>query len=1477
MRLDILGMLILLIFLLCGTCAQETDDAQVKERYESEDMSGAGVDDASNEEGGDGGAESRYEMEELDKDDARNTSMEGDTKSVILINPSRLYDRVKELHDMLAHHRLYYDLLSRQDFHVIVDEVTRLPQYFSDLPFHDATLAPDSREAQPFDSYYVKEKDKVPVNPSLFKSVYKLHQQLSQAEPLVHNAASALQEVIPQYHLDEDAAMDMIHELLPQPGVQMEVADFEPLTIPPSNSSSSPSVNPHSSEHRIDTSTSSQSSIPVTNSPITNPQATPMPIESTVSISPFGVPNGDEKPVETIVSSGPSVNRNEIIHEISESLSNQINMTQNKTDLPSGNVASDSKPLNPTSSQIRGNSGMKDIQEISPSTFWWRPPFGNIPVGLLPLHNNRTQSTSDATTQRPLPITDWVVNPDESEPFDDDLLKTNEQTNPGEEQEKLSFTQTKTVNIIETSPLHLGNYFSLRHPPQGGFLVPVDEDFTPEPSSTGFALHNVPTLNDMSSEYGQQISLIRTPTLSVQLQETPSEPLEVQPLLTVKDSLFHPSLFSMHAPVGTIQSPQITEVSNSHQQSQTVSSLFSRPEEFSTMFSFLSPSTSSTANLISVGSEPSIHPSLLSSLPLLSKPQEDIIDKLNSIPSHGSLYHDLETPVMDKKIENAKMPIELETEVPTTASLSVPTHLSQDSNHPFLSRVSAMQDSQSPLSLDEQDLKSQSSSVWQMHEQKDSGNGTSLSQSALEMILSMHQSLTTQSPSETPLSNKGHIGMNFSKKWTNLSSIHQDFDISSQADTEAPWMYQGLASFSQGTLEEDSPQMYSSTERLQPGQRPPSFASHYQNASSSADSDVSAESHYDISVSIVSRNKDNSNEDSDQGAPTINNHAELFSTIPAYVTTETQNEDIHLGSHPQQIIDSDYYTYDDYYYYDNYNYYDYPAYQAQAPIRGRAENSPPNIEVSLDISKIPGAVLVSTEGQEVQESVPEAASRSTLRPPPRRPALRPRPRPDANNSIRQSIGNNLRPRPNRPFFRPIPSRTSSNNPLGFPRRPTTTTPPPPQAIDRLSLLMSQGGTTVPPITSTTRSGPTRQQLQDALQLLVALQENFNEESTSRPPATQSPVSASIINLPNPQSSGTGFQVSLSQRVSGQNQQFEASVGEPVYPPAPPPLPGPPGPIPVPSGVLTGAPNPGITNRPGAPAPNPYPGYRPGSFSPFTHGYQGYPSSQYPYPPNQYPYYPPYPPYPYPYPYPPSNNGCRGGGASTSTSTGPGSAAAAAAAGGGCGGGSTSTSTSVGQSAGAVPGSVSVGGGGGAPANPSPPAAPQQSVVSAPAPPPRDPAPPAPSSTRAPPFSISFGTGSTTTEAPAVSQEEYNHVISALHTLMSYLNRTTTQSRDEAPAPPAPPPPPSQVVALPAPNILYYPVPTSRPRTTTSRPIARPFLHHLDILLARPAGPRPPAPPPRVPGVSLPQNLPYGGHIGQGQHGQLEAVRPCTAC
>ncbi|XP_047470881.1 mucin-17-like isoform X2 [Penaeus chinensis] len=1415
MQLGILGMLTLLIFLLCSTCAQETDDAQVKEPFESEkNMPGAGVEDASDK---DGGARSHYEVEETD----------------ILINPSRLYNRVKELYDMLAHHRLYYDLLSRQDFHVIVDEVTHLPQYFSDLAFQDADLTPDSREAQPFDLDYVKAKVKVPVNPSLFKSVYKLHQQLNQVEPLVHNAASALQEVIPQYHLDEAAAMDMIHELLPQLGVQMEeVGDLVPLTTPPTSISSSLSVTFHSSEHNIPTSTSSQSSVPITKSPMANPQATPMPMESTVSTSPFVVPNVNEKTVETIRNIVSSVNRSEAIHEISQILSNQTDMTQNKTDMPPGNVASHSKqPSYATNYQIGGNSGIKIIQEINPSMFWWRPPFGNIPVGLLPLHNNRTQDASDATTQRPSPITDWVVNPDESEPFDDDLRNTKEQSNPVEEQENLSFTPTNTVNIIETSPLYLGNHFSLRHPPQGGFLIPADEDFTPEPSSTGFELQNVPAINGMSLEHGQQISLVRTPTLPAQLQETPSEPLKVKPILTVKDSLFRPSLFSMHAPVGTIQSSQIAEVSNKHQQP---------PEAFSNMFSFLSPSTTSPVNVITVESEPSA----AHMFPSPSKPQEDVTDELNDFPS---LHYNLETT------EDDTMPVNHETEVSTTAPMitlsvlpdehfPVPTHSPQDSNQLFLSRVQDMHNLQSPLSLAEQDLKSQSSSVWEVHEQKDTGNRTSLTQSALEI---MHQSLTTQGPSKAPLANKGHIGMvNFFKEWNKFSIIHQDSDIPSQAGTEAPSIHQNISSFSQGT--------------------------HFGENDSGAD--VNADSHYDINVSIAFGNRDNFNEDTDQA---INNYAEVFSTIPvdATTTSEPQSVDVHLNSHPHQITDSDYYTYNDYYYYDNYNYYDYQGYEEQAPIRGRAENSPPDIEISLDISKIPGAVPVSTEDQDLQESVPEAASRSTLRPPPRRPALRPRPRPEVNNSIRQSTGNTLRPHPNRPFSRPIPSRTNSNNPLGFPRRPTTTTPPPPQAIDRLSLLMSQGGTTVPPITSTTRGGPTRQQLQDALQLLVALQENFNEESTSRPPVTQSPVSASIINLPNPQNSGTGFQVSLSQRVSGQNQQFEASVGEPVYPPAPPPFPGPPGPIPVPSGVLTGAPYSGITNRPGAPVPNPYPGYGPGSFSPFAHGYPGYPSSQYPYPPNQYPYYPPYPPYPYPYPQ--SHNGCRGGGASTSTSTGPGSAAAAAAAGGGCGGGSTSTSTSVGQSAGAAPGSVSVGGG--TPTNPSPAAAPQHNMFSAPAPPPRDPAPPAPPSTRPPPFSISFGTGSTTTEAPAVSQEEYNSVVSALHTLMSYLNRTNTQSRDEVPAPPAPPPPPSRVVALPAPNILYYPVPASRPRTTTSRPIARPFLHHLDILLARPAGPRPPAPPPRPPGVSLPQNLPYGGHIGQGQHGQLEAVRPCVAC
>ncbi|XP_042859947.1 uncharacterized protein LOC122245887 isoform X2 [Penaeus japonicus] len=1352
MRLGILGMLTL-FFLLCFACAQATEDVQVKEQFASSDkiLDAGDTDDekASNEDGDDEPFENLHEREEIDKEDVRNSSMESDTNSAILINPSRLYGRVKDLHDMLTQHRVYYDLLSRQDFHVIVNEVTQLPQYFSDLAFDEATLGPDSREAQPFTSDFVNATDKVPVKSALFKSVYKLHHQLSQAEPLIHTAASALQEILPQYHLNEDAAMDMIHELLPQPGVQMEeVGDPATLISPPTSSAPSLPITTHSSGHNIPTSTLSQPSVFVTKSPMSNPQATPAPLKTTFS-SPFEVSNTAERPIEAIGNTGPSLNSSEVVHEIDQILSNQTNIT--KADMPQSNAATDSKhPSHATSHKSRGNSSIHDIPEIDPSVLWWRPSLSNIPVGLLPSHNNRTQSNSDATTKSPSPIIDWVVNPDQPEPFDD-VLKENEHAIPEEEREKIPSSQTKTVTIIETAPHFFGTDFNVGHPSEGSFLVPADDVFSPEPSLTGFELHNVAALSGMSSKNGPQVSLIRTPALTASLPETQSESLKVKPLLSVKENLFHPSLFSAQTPF------------------------------------------------------------------------------------------------------------------------------------PF--RLPVPQVFQSPLFLAEQDLKPQESNAWQMHEQKHTGNGTSLPESALEMIQMMRQSLTTDRPSEMSFFNSGHAGMmNFLNEWAYPSKIHQESNTLSQADTEVSSIHQSMDSSSQGIPEEDS-----NPEGLQPGRHPPIFAFHYQpqasrNASSSTNPDLNSSTdlpeinQYDINITVAVGEKDSESEQLGQVTPTINSHAETFSNIPEAMTTTTklQSADIHLNI---QSTDPDYVAYDNYYYYDysDYYYYDYPIYQEQEPIRARAENSSPDNEVPLNISKIPGAVPVVTEDQDVHELEPEASSRSTLRPPPRRPALRPRPRPDVNNNIRQSIGNNLRPRPNRPIFRPVPSRTNPNNPLGFPRRPTTTTLPPPQAIDRLSLLMSQGGTTLPPITPATRRGPTRQQLQDALQLLVALQDDFNKESISGPPATQSPLPVPIINLPNSQGSGSGFQVSLSQRVSGQNQQFEASINEPVYPPAPPPLPGPPAPIPVSSGFLTGAPNPGFTGRPGAPSPNPYPGYRPGSFSPLTPGYPGYPSSQYPYPPNQYPYHPPYPPYPYPYPYPQFNSGCRGGGASTSTSTGPGSAAAAAAAGGGCGGGSTSTSTSGGQSAGAAPGSVSVGGGGGAPANPSPVAGPQQSVIGAPAPPPRNPAPQDPPPTRPPPFSISFGTGSTTTEAPAVSQEEYGRVVSALNTLMSYLNRTNTQTRDTAPAPPAPPPRPSQVVALPAPNILYYPVPGLRPTTTTSRPVARPFLHHLDVLLARPAGPRPPAPPPRPPGVSLPQNLPYGGHIGQGQHGQLEAVRPCTAC
>ncbi|XP_066952461.1 LOW QUALITY PROTEIN: uncharacterized protein [Macrobrachium rosenbergii] len=307
---------------------------------------------------------------------------------------------------------------------------------------------------------------------------------------------------------------------------------------------------------------------------------------------------------------------------------------------------------------------------------------------------------------------------------------------------------------------------------------------------------------------------------------------------------------------------------------------------------------------------------------------------------------------------------------------------------------------------------------------------------------------------------------------------------------------------------------------------------------------------------------------------------------------------------------------------------------------------------------------------------------------------------------------------------------------------------PPQIFDRLSLLFAEGSTTQPPITTTTlKEDLSAEQLHNALLLLSHLQDIFNNQQQAN---VQRPLSASPSLFQQP--SQPGIQVSVIHNTPNHNSDFDVSVpGQPFGPPLP------------------------VASQPNAE----FQGYRPG-YHPSYGTNQGYPRN----PPvaNQF-FNNPYPQYPYPYPYHIPQFLCQGGGASTSTSTGPGSASAAAAAGGGCGGGSTSTSTSVGQSAGAAPGTVSVGtntqgsdrvtlstspGSGQAPVV-RPPAIPERDVSNA----------DSPSTTRSPPFSIRFGSRSTTTTpAPSVENDNYVRVLTALNTLMQYLNATRQQQQPQ---------------------------------------------------------------------------------------------------
>ncbi|XP_068213088.1 uncharacterized protein [Palaemon carinicauda] len=361
---------------------------------------------------------------------------------------------------------------------------------------------------------------------------------------------------------------------------------------------------------------------------------------------------------------------------------------------------------------------------------------------------------------------------------------------------------------------------------------------------------------------------------------------------------------------------------------------------------------------------------------------------------------------------------------------------------------------------------------------------------------------------------------------------------------------------------------------------------------------------------------------------------------------------------------------------------------------------------------------------------------------------------------------------------------------------------PPQIFDRLSLILAEGSTTQPPITAATQSTElSDKQLLNALLLLSHLQETFNSQQTNA--HQQSSESSSSIQLP----VQPGIQVSVTHNTPNGNHNSEFDVNAPSQP--------------------LGPPSPPVSQQNSG-----FQGYGPGYYPPIG-TYTGYPRNPQinPFFNNQYPQYP------YPYPYHIPQYICQGGGVSTSTSTGPGSASAAAAAGGGCGGGSTSTSTSVGQSAGAAPGTVSVGTNSQRldQVNFSPnPASGQAPVVKPPAIPVRDVSKvDTPPTTRSPPFSIRFGSRSTTTTPPpSIQQDNYVRVLTALSTLMQYLNTTRQEQKQQRPQQ-------QQQVTTTAPNSfsvsvdLYVPILSELLRRTTTTTPAPPLVIFRPLPISRP--------------------------------------------
>ncbi|CAL4219672.1 unnamed protein product, partial [Meganyctiphanes norvegica] len=122
----------------------------------------------------------------------------------------QLEDQVLHLYDTVTSHPLFYRVLSKDAFHVLVAEVTRLT-----LVINTTSATPEQGESVEPQEQIV---DFIPsLNSELMSAVTKLDQQLEIVEPVIHNVTSAMQIMMADDNIDKDDVMDLIHEIIPAP------------------------------------------------------------------------------------------------------------------------------------------------------------------------------------------------------------------------------------------------------------------------------------------------------------------------------------------------------------------------------------------------------------------------------------------------------------------------------------------------------------------------------------------------------------------------------------------------------------------------------------------------------------------------------------------------------------------------------------------------------------------------------------------------------------------------------------------------------------------------------------------------------------------------------------------------------------------------------------------------------------------------------------------------------------------------------------------------------------------------------------------------------------------------------------------------------------------------------------------------------------------------------------------------------------